>query len=323
MGEPLVQFSNQGIAWGEFDNIKVGSFDSTTFNINNYILYYRKISDNQFLSTANIDTNIMNLINETNGFTDFIIYGLYSGSIYIPINSDPNDPTSIYIQQQYYYETPNVLIKNMYLLSNYVYIDREERTKFYQNKHQYVIEQIYFSNPLFLTNINNKNYLEIINPCKYFVFMGQVKYFLNYNVNYLFNYNLYFFDNTLINKVFKNFIYNFTNKPIIKNANYGFNANQINQPDSMSYFSTLNTFLYFPMSKNNSGFGMSSFCLYPNSFQPSGSCNMSYFSSFEIDTEFYPIDIDYNNYVFKCYAVTYNFLKIANGVAAPIFNSNN
>lgn len=75
------------------------------------------------------------------------------------------------------------------------------------------------------------------------------------------------------------------------------------------------------MGKNASSFGISSFSLYPNTLQPSGSCNLSYFTSFEINATFFPVDINYNNYVFKCYTINYNFLKIANGVSATIFNS--
>ena len=196
-------------------------------------------------------------------------------------------------------------------------MDREERTKFYKNKHQYIIEQIYYSNPRFSSNLNSQNYIELINPCKYFVFMAQVKYFLNYNVNELFNYNLYFFDTTkLINPTV------FFNKPVIKNSYYSFNSSPSIENNEMTFYNVLNPFYYFPMANVKSGFGISSFALYPNNLQPSGTCNMSSFNTFEINTTIYPIDIDYNNYIFKCYSVTYNYLKITNGVAAPIFNSN-
>ena len=89
----------------------------------------------------------------------------------------------------------------------------------------------------------------------------------------------------------------------------------------MSFYSLLTPFLDYPMGKNESGFGILSFSLYPETLQPSGSCNMSCFNSFEINTNFYPIDINYNQYVFKGYSINYNFLKIANGVAATIFNT--
>lgn len=325
LGEPLVQYSNQGIAWAEFDSIDVGDFDKTTMDIKNYILYYRKISDNSFITSSNFISSIMEILqsNALNTY-NFIIFGLYSGSIYIPINSDPLDPNSIYIEQTYNFVAPsNLVFKNMFLLSNYIYLDREERKKFYQNKHEYIIEQVYFTNPLYLSNLNNRIFIEIINPCKFYVFMSQIRYFLNYNVNENFNYNLYFFDNNkiFIKKNFSNQNFNSKNSSVIKSAYFSLNSNTSIENYDMKLYSTLLPFLNYPMGKNNSGFGMVSFSLYPNVLQPSGSCNMSYFSTFEINTVFFPIDINYNKYVFKCYAVNYNFLKIANGVAATIFNS--
>ena len=89
----------------------------------------------------------------------------------------------------------------------------------------------------------------------------------------------------------------------------------------MNFYSEVMPFLNYPMSKNNSGFGINIFELYSTSLQPSGSINLSYFNNFEINSSVYPIDVDYNKYIFKAYISTYNFLKIANGVAATIFNS--
>lgn len=323
LGEPLIQYSNQGIAWAEFDSVDVGTYDPITMDIQNYLLYYRKISENQFITTSNIKIDIASILkNYSANAYSYVIVGLYSGSIFIPVESNANDPQSIFIQQIYNFNIPsNLVFKNMYLLCNYIYLDREERKKFYENKHQYVIEQIYYSNPKYITNLNNKIYIESINPCKYFIFMGQVKYFLNYNVNENFNYNLHFFNTLALNKNFITKEINITNKSVVKSAYFSLNANPAIENYSMKYYSILQPFLYFPMSTNPSSFGISSFSLYPNTLQPSGSCNLSYFTSFEINASFFPVDINYNNYVFKCYTVNYNFLKIANGVAATIFNS--
>lgn len=323
LGEPLIQVSNQGIAWAEFDSIDVGEYDKASLKIKNYILYYRKISDNQFLSTSNKISEIENLLN----FSDktpikFIIYGLYSGSIYIPVTSNPLDPKSVFIQKTYNFNIPsNLVFKNIYLLCNYIYIDKEERKKFYLKKHQYTIEQISFSNPLYYYNLNNRIFLESINPCKYIIFMAQVKYFINFNVCDNFNYNLYFFEpqRSKIKEIFK-FIYS-SNQPVIKNTYFSLNSNNAEPNRDMNFFSFVLPFLNYPMGKNSSGFGLNIFELYSTSLQPSGSINLSYFNSFEINTSIYPIDINYNEYVFKSYITTYNFLKIANGVAATIFNS--
>jgi hypothetical protein len=58
LGEPLIQVSNQGIAWAEFDSIDIGDYDPITLRVKNYKLYYRKISDNQFITTSDFSINI-------------------------------------------------------------------------------------------------------------------------------------------------------------------------------------------------------------------------------------------------------------------------
>ena len=321
LGEPLLQISNQGIAWAEFDSIDIGEYDPITLKVNNYLLYYRQISDNRFISTSNYITEIEKILNSTS-LAKFVIYGLYSGSIYIPMNSDPSVPRSVFIQKTYNFIQPtNLVFKNMYLLCNYIYIDKEERKKFYLTKHSYTIEQVSYTNPMYYYNLNNKIFLNSINPCKYVIFMTQVKYFLNYNVGENFNYNLYFYNPELIiNKDIINFIYT-SNKSLIKTIYFSLNSNSTNANNEMSIYSHLIPFFNYPMGKNNNGFGLNIYELYSTSSQPSGSINLSYFNSFEINSSIYPIDIDYNQYAFKAYIVTYNFLKIANGVAATIFNS--
>lgn len=321
LGEPLVQISNQGIAWAEFDSIDIGDYDPITLKVNNYLLYYRQISDNKFISTSNYVAEFIDII-EQKSLIKFVIYGLYSGSIYVPVNSDPLVPSSIYIQKTYNFIQPtNLVFKDMYLLCNYIYIDKEERKKFYLSKHTYTIEQIAYTNPMFNYNLNSKIYLNSINPCKYVIFMAQVKYFLNYNVGENFNYNLYFYDPQLIaNKDFLTFVFAF-NKPLIKTIYFSLNSNSTNANNNMITFSSLIPFLNYPMGKNNSGFGLNIFELYPTSAQPSGSINLSYFNTFEINSSVNPIDIEYNQYAFKAYISTFNFLVVTNGVTATIFNS--
>jgi len=323
LGEPLFQLSNQGVAWAEFDSIDLGDVNQVTLDVINYKLYYRKISDNQFISSTNLLSEIATIIaTDVTNTTKFVIYGLYSGSIYIPVNSNPLNSTSVYIEKKYTFIMPNNLVfKKLYLLCNYIYLDKEERKKFYLNKHQYIIEQITYTNPLYFINLNNRIFLQAINPCKYVIFMAQVQYFLNSNVNQNFNYKKYFFNTELVNKL-ENFKYllNENDVPLIKNIGFSLNSN-LSSNYEMSFYSLLAPFLNYPMGKNESGFGINIFELYSTSLQPSGSINLSFFNTFEINSSIYPIDVNYNQYVFKCYISTYNFLKVANGVAATIFNS--
>jgi len=49
---------------------------------------------------------------------------------------------------------------------------------------------------------------------------------------------------------------------------------------------------------------------------------MSTFNNVDLNTLFRIIEGFDNNYVFKSYAVTYNVLRVVNGVAALIFSTN-
>ncbi len=200
LGEPLVQYSSQGYAWAEFDSIEPGDVDPTTMDILNYKLYYRKISDNSFVTTTNsylsnlFTNNIYNIIqNKDIKPINYIIYAIDSKSVYIPIPSIDNNPKSIYIENNYIFKKPlDIPLKNIFLLVDYVYLDRDERNKFYNSKHEYIIDQIYFTGNYILQNLYNRNTIQILNPCKWLVFMGQLSYLTNPNVNDYFNYKTTF-----------------------------------------------------------------------------------------------------------------------------------
>lgn len=312
--EPLVQYSQQGIAWACFDSIDVGEMDTSTMEIKNYLLYYRKISDKSFITTKQeyyneiFQKKLVNIFqNDTK--VNYVIYGLKSGSIYIPTASINTDPSSIYLERTYQFRNlVDVSLKNIYILSDYIYLDREERVKFYKDKHEYVIEQPYFSGVKTLTNLSNKNVIDMINPCKWIAFMGQVGYLTNSNVNDKFNYTTSFIKDNSI--------------PVINTVSFGYNSSTANENITMDYYTSIEPFYHFPMTNQLDGIGIQTFCLYPNNLQPSGSCNMSCFNTFEINTRFNTIDIDYNNYIFKTYGSTYNILRIVHGVCGTVFNSN-
>ena len=319
VGEPLVQYSQLGIVRAEFDSLDVGDVDKTTMEILNYNLYYKKISDNTFITTRDdyyknyFENNLSDIINQNFNKVNYIIYGLKSGSIYVPINSTLNDPNSIYIEKNYIYKNIiDISLKNIYLLIDYIYIDKEERVKFYNDKHEYLIEQVFFSGIKYLNNLNNKNIIEIINPCKWLIFMGQISYLTNPNVNDNFNYKTSYIRNN--NEI--------EGTSVIKSAYLSFNGIPVTDMMDMNFYNYLQPFFYFPMAKVPDGYGISTFCLNPINIQPSGSCNMSCFNTFEINTKFNTIDIDYNNYIFKTYGITYNILRIVHGVSGTIFNSN-
>ena len=321
LGEPLVQYSQQGVAWAEFDSIDVGTYDNANLNILTYNLYYRKISTNSFITTTNSYFNSF-ISNETlstsffdaNRPNNYFIYGLKSGSIYIPIGSIANDPSSTFIEQIYRRNfLSDLSLKNMYLLSNYVFLDMNERKRFYENRHEYIIEQITYSGDKVLNNIINSTYIELVNPCKWILFMAQISYLTNPNVNDWFNYKTTFI---------RNADGSIQGKSVIKNVSFSLNTTQVIDTYEMELYNYLIPFQKFEMSNIPAGFGISSFSLNTNDVQPSGSCNMSSFNTFSINTTFNPIDVNFNNYKFKTYGITYNNLVIVHGLAGLMFNNN-
>jgi hypothetical protein len=319
LGEPLVQYSQQGVAWAEFDSIDVANYDNATLNILSYNLYYRKISDNSFITTTNdyfnsFLENINSTLFDAKNPKNYFIYGLKSGSIYVPISSSTDNPNTTFIEKIYKINFLNdISFKDMYLLSSYVFLDREERKRFYDNRHEYIIEQITFSGNQSLINLNNTIYVELVNPCKWVLFMAQISYLTNPNVNDWFNYKTSFI---------RDIDGNINGKSVIKNVSFNLNSSQISDSYEMEVYNYLLPFEKFKMSNVPAGFGIFSFSLYPNNLQPSGSCNMSVFNTFSINATFNPIDITYNNYKFKTYSITYNNLVIVHGLAGVMFNTN-
>jgi hypothetical protein len=67
---------------------------------------------------------------------------------------------------------------NCQLLIDYVYLDSEERKRFAQASHEYLIEQLQFTGSESITSVNNKYRLNFNHPSKYLVW---VPHMANYN----------------------------------------------------------------------------------------------------------------------------------------------
>jgi hypothetical protein len=317
--EPLLQVSELGYSWGIFDSIEPYKINGSDIV---YKLYYRKISDVPFISTTSAyysnysgSTILNNLLNQPiENYIRNFIYGMDSKTIYYPEAINNSSFRFVSIEKPYFIPTLDLSIKNAYLLIDYIYLDKEERTKFFNNRHEYVIEQVYFSGNKILKNLNNKVNIEVVNPCKWMVFMGQLAYYTNQNVSDFFNYNTTFI---------RNLRGEIQGGPLIKDANITLNSNQNNQIFDMKFYSRLIPFLYFPKTYKTDGFGIYTYSLYPiTPSQPSGSINMSLFNNISINQSFNIVDRNYNNYIFKAYFVTHNVLRIYHGVCGLVFSNN-
>ena len=73
------------------------------------------------------------------------------------------------------------LMGDNYLLIDYVYLDSEERKRFAQASHEYLIEQIQFTGSEALTNTSNKFRLNFNHPCKYLIWTPKLSKFNSNN----------------------------------------------------------------------------------------------------------------------------------------------
>jgi hypothetical protein len=257
------------------------------YDINERRLYYYLISTNNFQSIpyGTINTAKYNIVGSTSNF----ICSPYT----------QQTVTKVITPQSYALnKLTNLHLGDTFLLVNYVYLDDEERMKFAQSKHDYLIDYVYFTENNEVTGPTELIKVDVDNPCKYMLWVLQQQYIYNSK-----NYDDYTDgnDNNLI-----------IDETIL-----------LNQKERLSfrnekYFSLIQPYEYSRNSPPN-GVNMFSFGLNVNSTQPSGTCNMSKIESIEIRMRTKPILSTNNMGICRVYCETYNILRVANGYAGVIF----
>jgi len=76
---------------------------------------------------------------------------------------------------------PNVSVNDAQLVIDYIYLDSEERKRFAQASHEYLIEQLQFTGDETLNNTTNKYRLNFNHPCKYLVWAPHLDKFQSGN----------------------------------------------------------------------------------------------------------------------------------------------
>jgi hypothetical protein len=257
------------------------------FDINERKLYYYLISKNNFES---IPYGIINT-------SKYNIVGSISNFIVTPYTQQT--VTKVITPQSYpLNKLTNLHLGDTFLLVNYVYLDDEERMKFAQSKHDYLIEHIYFTENNEITGPVEAVNIDIDNPCKYMLWVLQQDYL----------YNAKIYDDYTDGK----------GNNLIIDETILLNQNERLTLRDEKYFSLIQPY-EFCRNTPPTGINMYSFGLNINSTQPSGTCNMSKIESVEIKMRTKPI-LSTNNYgICRVYCETYNILRVANGYAGVIF----
>jgi hypothetical protein len=213
---------------------------------------------------------------------------------------------------------------NAILWVDYVFLDTDERRRFAQLSHEYLIEQLQFtgSESVSSTKLNTK--LSFNHPCKELVWFANKKSATAHTANNnWFNYTTlpevitlpyYYNKNTLHNTAVSSTTSNpVVTSKLILNGNDRFSA----RPGS--YFNLIQPFQHHENIPTNAGINVYSFALKPEEHQPSGTLNMS-----RIDTATLSIDFKTGsdtNTTLNVYAVNYNVLRILSGMGGLAYSN--
>jgi hypothetical protein len=265
-------------------------------------IFYTRVTRNNFISPMNI---VLDTPTYLNNYSDYVIRSRTGTSFCLP-----KETTKPKLYNSF--DTSNINIQDCYLLVNYIYLDSEERNRFIQTKHEYLIEQLHLFNPQTISSSNYVASADSINPTKFITWHTQQQYLLDNNNNDYFNYT----DDYLYEKINNKYV--LKGKSLIKTETILFNGFDRISNRNYNYFNHVQAYQHFVKTPSE-GLNIYSFGLFPKEFQPNGSCNMSYISNVEIQMGMKTIISDMNTAIFCGYSVSYNVLRIIDGLAGLVF----
>jgi len=251
-------------------------------------LYYYQITSNTFYYSSNYP-----IVGKTSNF-----------SVYPTTNATSRVYSNANIR--------NLNIVDCHLLVDYIFVDIDERQRFLQNKHDYLIEQLYYTNPATIKGVNASINLSIDQPCKLIVWLVQMQYIensLDY-YNYTDNYARVMGSNSTKNEPIGNNI--ILQETILLN---GYERISLRAYDYFSYIQQYQCTDFM----TQQGVQMYSFALKPTEIQPSGTCNMGQINNIQVQMQLSNVINVNNPATFRCYSLCYNMFRCHNGIGGLVF----
>jgi hypothetical protein len=294
--------------------IRAGIF--INYDITTKRLFYYKITDDNLLSIPvadNFDIFNTNLVSQTIDSTQgkkYAITGKTTGySIFSQLKTKPTTYPSEKIK--------NMNLSNAFLLIDYYCLDDEERFRFLRAKHDYVIEQLFYTPAIEIGDTTKNVSFSVNNSCKAMIWTVQLKY-ISQSKDY------YNYSDTYQNKVFLDEPYDVklntpVGKNIIKECTILGNGNEMMTFRDGKYFDFIQQFQHTTFSPQI-GINIYSYALYPfEPAQPSGSFNSSKIDNIEIKLKLSSIVTNKNIALFRGYGLCLNIFRIINGLGALMF----
>jgi hypothetical protein len=222
---------------------------------------------------------------------------------------------------------------NASLWVDYIFLDTDERRRFAQLSHEYLIEQLQFTGQEAVNNASIKPKLNFNHPCKELVWFitnsaNNTDNWFNYTtvINNVLNTDLS--HASYRNKLMQSGAYQPNNYPSnpIGSAKLVLNGNDRFAARDGRYFNLIQPYQHHENIPSNAGINVYSFALKPEEHQPSGTLNMS-----RIDTAVINIDNIFSNtgtgsYELSkanlfVYATNYNVLRILSGMGGLAYSN--
>jgi hypothetical protein len=234
-------------------------------------------------------------------------------------------------------------INSASLWIDYIFLDTDERRRFAQLSHEYLIEQLQFTGTESLVNKSNRIKLNFNHPCKELIWVAKSSG--THKKARWYDYNLAtsaIVDNTAPFSIdsgnqsySSNYIYQVT--PTAANYNNPFITSilQLNGNDRFAvreglYFTHVQPYQHHTNVPVNNPINVYSFALKPEDHQPSGTLNMSRIDTATLMVEVQdlsatgvgmPLATEYSYTGINIYAVNYNVLRILSGMGGLAYSN--
>jgi hypothetical protein len=190
---------------------------------------------------------------------------------------------------------------------DYIFLDMEERKQFAQKPHEYLIDQVQFSEDFSISNSagNISRQLFFNHPTKEIYWINILNTYLQQNIltgNQQLNYSVT------------------TNIETFKSGLIYLNGVERFQARPSTYFRLVQNYQYHTRYTPNYIYSYS-FALYPEKQNPSGTCNLSKFTSIILSLDYTGSNNTSSSVVQRVYGVNYNIFRITSGMGGLSFSN--
>ncbi len=193
---------------------------------------------------------------------------------------------------------------------DYIYLDTDERRRFAQTSHEYLIEQLQFTGDESLSGTNNKVKLNFNHPVKELVWVVQNSARTGNNFSDKDGADAGAATVTDANKA----------NPV-STAKLQLNGHDRFAQRAGTYFAWVQPYQHHTNIPTNTGINVYSFGIKPEEHQPSGTANMSRIDNATLQINLSSTGADGSGEIIKVYAVNYNVLRIMSGMGGLAYSN--